>query len=260
MAWNQDKWLAAVRAKNSLLCVGIDPAESGQRGTDIMPPGQSKQDYALQLIEVVAPFAAAIKLNRNYFKDVSRAEMQAVTARIHALDMIAIDDSKLADIGDTNDAGLFHAAREGFDLVTYAPFPGNVAAACAGARAHGVGLITLVLMSNPEFRVIKEATIAGQKGYEYFAAEAARGDSAGIVIGAPSAHNHITEEEVRRVRELVGERLVLVPGIGAQGGDMAQIVRSFGDLTCVNVGRAVMCAADPGREARAFRDLLNKLR
>jgi orotidine-5'-phosphate decarboxylase len=254
------KWLEVVHQKNSLLCVGIDPAEQGQRADNTIPAGTTKLEYSLRLIEQVAPYASAIKPNRNYFKDFSRSEMQQFNRRVHELNMLSIDDSKLADIGDTNDAGFFHASQEGFDLVTYAPFPGNIKGAVTGARAHHVGLITLVLMSNPEYKVIKEAHIAGKKGFEYFAAEVAVHGGDGVVIGAPSPSNHITESEVRRVREIIGDRLVLVPGLGAQGGEVSSILSSFGDYSIVNVGRAIMYAADPAAAAQHYRDLLNGFR
>ena len=76
--------------------------------------------------------------------------MKSLIDAIHSYQMIAIDDSKLADIGETNDAGLYHASIEGYDFVTYAPFPANVAQASKQAIDRGIGLITLVLMSNPE--------------------------------------------------------------------------------------------------------------
>ena len=115
------KWLEIVARKNSLLCVGIDPAEKDQRMLRTIPTDVSKLDWCLDLVEKVAPFAAAIKPNRNYLKDLSREQMAILNKKIHDLDMLSIDDSKIADIGDTNDAGIFHALQEGFDFVTYAP-------------------------------------------------------------------------------------------------------------------------------------------
>ena len=254
------RWLETVRRKNSQLCVGIDPAEKGQRPGAVLANAEEKLAFCLDLVAKVAPFASAIKPNRNYFKDFSRAQMVALNQKIHECDMLSIDDSKLADIGETNDAGLFHAASEGFDLVTYAPFAGNIKDASRKAVSRGLGLITLVLMSNPEFQVIKEATIGGMKGFEYFASEAARWDSPGIVIGAPSPDNHITVGEIERVREIVGERLVLVPGIGAQGGACDVILACFGEMAMINVGRAIMHAPDPAGEALACRDRIRALR
>lgn len=174
--------------------------------------------------------------------------------------MVAIDDSKLADIGNTNDSGLYHAEQEGYDAVTYAPFPGNIKEATQQAHARGLGLIALVLMSNPEYEVMKTATVNGMHLYEHIATEVAKHDVDAMVIGAPSVTNHVKDSEVRRVRELAGERLVLMPGIGAQGGDAKYIMEVFGGKVIPNVGRAVMYAANPAQEARQYRDMLNTLK
>ena len=185
--------------------------------------------------------------------------MKVLHNHIHQAGMISIDDSKLADIGDTNDSGFYHASCEGYDLVTYAPFPGNVKAAAQQAKHHGVGLITLVLMSNPEFEVMKNATIDGMKGFEYFAHQVKQAQAEGIVIGAPSSKNH-TSEEIQRVYEILGDQLVLVPGIGAQGGSLEAIIKIFGERTITNVGRAIMYADDPRKESLKYRDMINSLR
>jgi len=257
----KQKWLEIVKRKNTNLCAGLDPAEYGQRPDITIPHGVSKLEWCLDFVEKVAPYSAAIKPNRNYIKDFSRAETQKLIGRIHELDMLAIDDSKLADIGETNDSGFHHAAVEGYDAVTYAPFPGNTREAVGQARAKGLGLIPLVLMSNPEFEPIKNATIRGLKGFEYFAFQSAEYDADAVVVGAPSPTNHIKESEVRRVKEIVGERLVLMPGIGAQGGDAEYIMSVFGgEYVIANVGRAVLGAYRPEKEAMKYRDMLNRLR
>ena len=77
------KWQAAVSLKNSLLCVGIDPAEPGQRDKNTLSETTSKLDFCLEVIDKVAPYAAAIKPNRQYLRDLSREEMKVMTARIH---------------------------------------------------------------------------------------------------------------------------------------------------------------------------------
>ncbi len=256
----QAQWLETVRRKQSLLCVGIDAAEPGQRNEKALPSDLSKVEWTLGIIDQVAPYAAAIKLNRNYYKDISRSEMQRINARIHAHDMLSIDDSKLADIGETNDAGIYHAKAEGFDAITYAPFPGNTLQACAQADKHAIGLIVLVLMSNPEYRLMKEARIGEQPLYLHLAKQVAEGKAAGIVIGAPSDSNHITAHEIEEVAQLLPESLVLVPGIGAQGGELGPILAQFGDRTIANVGRAIIYHQDPAGEAKAYRDRIQALR
>ncbi|MBI2146115.1 orotidine 5'-phosphate decarboxylase [Candidatus Woesearchaeota archaeon] len=254
------KWHETVATKDSILCAGLDPAEYGQRPDTSLPLGASKLEWCLDFVQKVAPYAAAVKPNRNYIKDLSRKETKELVSCIHELGMLAIDDSKLADIGETNESGFYHASQEGFDAVTYAPFPGNTREAVVQAHGKGLGLIALVLMSNPEFEVIKNSTIRGMKGYEYFALQVAEYGADAIVIGAPSEKNHLKDEEVRRVKEIVGERLVLMPGVGAQGGEAQYILNVFGDNVIANVGRAILYAHDPATEAAKYQSMLNDLR
>ena len=257
----KDKWLEAVRRKNSILCVGLDPAEYGQRADGYLPQGADKFEWCIKLIEEVAKFASGIKPNRNYIKDFSRKQTRDLVSRIHELGMVAIDDSKLTDIGETNDSGLYHSQTEGFDAVTYAAFPGNTREAVSQAHQRGLGLIPLVLMSNPEFRAIKESRIRGLNGYEYLAFQSAEFEADAVVIGAPSPTNHIKDKEVRRVKEIVGEQLVLMPGVGAQGGDAKYIIDIFGvDNVIANVGRAIMYSHNPRKAAEKYYKMLNELR
>jgi orotate phosphoribosyltransferase len=256
----KEKWLEAVKRKNSILCVGLDPAEYGQRAESIYQ-GFRKIDWCLEFITIVAPFAAAIKPNRNYIKDLKREDVQIITKLIHDLGMISIDDSKLVDIGETNDSGFYHAQSEGFDAVTYSPFPGNMREAVSQAHTRGLALIPLVLMSNPEFEAIKNSRIRGFKGYEYFALQAAEYNADAIVIGAPSPTNHLKKEEVERVKEIVGDKLVLMPGVGAQGGDAKYILEIFGkDNVIANVGRAIAGKYVSEKAAEKYQKMLNELR
>ncbi len=252
----RQKWAEAVERKSSLLCVGIDPSEAGQRSKQSLPAGINKVDWTIEIIDRVAPYTAAIKLNRNYYKDVSRAEMQMMTTRMREHGMLSIDDTKLADIGDTNAAAIYHAVAEGYDSLTYAPFPGNTQGTAEEAKRQKLGLIMLVLMSNPEYQVMKDISVKGQAFYQFLAQEAVRCDVEGVVIGAPSAGNHITMQELDYLAERLKTQLILVPGIGAQGGDIAPILHRFGKRTMVNVGRGIIYASDPAKEAKAYRDAI----
>jgi orotidine-5'-phosphate decarboxylase len=254
----REQWAAAVKRKNSLLCVGIDAAEPGQRGSASVPEGISKLDWTLEIVDKISPYSTAVKINRNYYKDFSRAEMQRLTARIREHGMLSIDDTKLADIGDTNAAAIFHAKKEGYDALTYAPFPGNALQAAEEARKQKLGLIMLVLMSNPEFKLMKDAQIGGKPFYLYLAEQAAKGDVDGVVIGAPSESNHITASELDALAKVLKTATILVPGIGAQGGEIGPILARFGRRTVVNVGRAIIYATDPAREAMAYCDAINQ--
>ncbi len=244
-----ERWLEIVRKKHTLLCVGVDPAEAGQRGRQSIQG--KKAEWCRHVIDQVAPYTAAIKINRNYIKDLSRQEVKSLTHQIHELGMLAIDDSKLVDIGSTNAAGFYHAAEEGFDAVTYAPFPGNIQDAISQAHDVGLGIIVLMLMSNPEYQVMKQAQIEGTTLPQYLAKIICESRADGVVIGAPSGANHIQVDEVIALKKQMGDRLVLMPGMGAQGGD-TRLIELFGNRTIVNVGRSIIYAESPADTARTY--------
>ncbi len=255
-----NKWQSCVTAKNSLLCVNIDPGEWGQRDHLTLDQGESKVSWAKSIIAKTAPYAAAIKPNRQYFKDISREELASINSYAHSLGLISIDDSKIADIGATNDAALYHAVQEGFDAITYCPFPGNIAETCEMAKQRNIGLIPLALMSNPEFKLMKSLTIDKLPAYQYYAKESYIHGAAGVVVGAPSPKNHILQEEVDAIKAIIGPLTVLVPGIGAQGGYLAPIVATFGDQAIVSVGRDIAYHQDPASQARKYQELINSYR
>src|SRR3972149_383382 len=153
----RQKWLAAVEKKNSVLCAGLDPADFVMgRGEKGLPEGANKLGWALRYVQAVGPYCAAVKYNTQYWKGEDDARTLAKIGKLaHELGMVVIDDSKLADIGDTNDAGMFYTKERGADAVTYSPFPGNIREAGMQASARDIGLISMCLMSNPEYEAEK---------------------------------------------------------------------------------------------------------
>ena len=156
----KEKWLTAVEKKNSVLCAGMDPAEFHMgRGDEGLPESQpSKRHWALGYIEAVAPYCAAIKPNIQYWKgrgymqdEQDMCTLSEMCSLSHSLGMVVIEDSKLADIGPTNDAGMYYAAKKRMDAITYSPFAGNIKEAAEQAHKHNLGLISMCLMSNPEY-------------------------------------------------------------------------------------------------------------
>lgn len=257
----QQKWYEAVTHKNTILCAGLDPAEASQRLKNTLPEGSDKLDWCLGFVESIAPYAAAVKINRNYIKDFSREDTQTLVEKIHALGMVAIDDTKLADIGSTNQSGFYHAAQEGFDAVTYAPLPGNIQEAVEQAHGQGLGLIVLTILSNPEYATLKAALVNDKPMYHFIAEQVKEYEADSIVIGAPSETNHIRIEEIQQVSRLIDPKtLILVPGVGTQGGELKSLVTVFGDRVIANVGRAIMFAEHPATAARTFQELFNDLR
>lgn len=288
----REKWLEAVDKKNSVLCAGLDPAEYGMgRGEKGLPEGVNKRDWALDYIRAVAPYAAALKPNIQYWKSIGDpTALNEIRKVSKDLGLVLIEDSKLADIGSTNDSGLYYGAQRA-DAITLAPYAGNMAEAKKDADKRGLGLITMCMMSNPEYKIekMKLVPILGTPGeneydeedkvkvytfehvpqYVYLANTASKLGIDGIVVGAPSEKNHITDEELGKIRRYsVDEMLVLLPGVGAQGGEAGKIWKYFDkDNVIVNVGRAMMfpqgqhsTPEEQAKIAEQYQITLNELR
>ena len=249
------KWMSCVEAKKSLLCVGVDPLDVKQDPGLGVGSRVEKIAWMKNLIRAVAPFAAGIKINRQYVRDLSREDVAGVVSEAVALDLFVIDDSKIADIGESNDAAVFHSAEEGFDAITYAPFPGNILEMQKSGERWDVGIISLVLMSNPSFQDMRQFFKEDVSLPSWIAQHTAEVNGAGLVIGAPSPSNGIRDSELEEIFALAPQQLVLVPGIGAQGGSPKDIVRLWRHQSILNVGRAIAFAGNPGDKAKEWQDL-----
>ncbi len=285
----RELWLGTVDRKNSILCAGVDPPEylmgRSEKGAGL-PVGVCKRDWVLPYIEAVAPYVAAVKPNTRYVED--DALMREIGLLAADKGLIFIQDSKEPDIGETNDAGIFRAALRGAHAVTLSPFAGNMKEAAGQGRDRVIGLITMCLMTNPEYARVKNMWVSVEDDAVAYAPEdireidgvprtrfyirqardASRFGLAGIVLGAPSASNHLTEGEVGKVKRYSGNVIKLTPGIGAQGGEVTVLAKHFTlNEIIANVGRALMFprgsyseSEDWARTAKEYRDMLNKLR
>ncbi|MBI2582408.1 orotidine 5'-phosphate decarboxylase [Candidatus Woesearchaeota archaeon] len=287
----REKWLAAVEQKNSVLCAGLDPAESAMgRGDEGLSEKDDKLTFGIRYLEAVSPYCSAVKPNVQYWKGEPDMEFLAILSELaKELGLVVIDDSKLADIGSTNDAGLYHAKQKGFDAVTLAAFAGNIKEAAEQAKKRDIGLISMCLMSNPEYESVKNQWVRVEdmdsfpnsldtveiqgvphvRKYIQLAHDAARHGLDGIVIGAPSKKNHLKDEEIFAARAYSrDDTLVLLPGVGAQGGEASAIWNYFDpNNVIVNVGRAVMfpngsksTLEQQAEAAKHYQKMLNELR
>lgn len=292
----KEKWFAAVDKKNSVLCVGADPAEFAMgRGGEGLPENVIKRDWSLKYIEAVAPFCAAIKPNSQFW--LGRNDMETlyeIGELAKSLDIPLIEDRKPADIGSTNDAGFFYTMQRA-DAVTLAPFAGNMGEAAKQTKARNLGLIAMCIMSNKEYarEKLKLVPVADEVGtyhrpdimmtkvlysnleiphvfqYVQLAHDAANFGLEGVVIGAPSKDNHIKPEEIAAARRYVGDNmLVLLPGVGKQGGEAGIIWQYFAPKNVVvNASRALMFPKEQNSTpqeqadiAKFYQGMLNDLR
>ena len=248
-----------VEAIDSLLCVGIDP-----RGTE----AEAVRAECFRLIDATAEFACAFKPNSAFFEALGADGLHVlhdVIAHVPA-GIPVILDAKRGDIADTADA----YARSAFDqlgahAITLNPYLGGEALKPFLSRSDR-GAFVLCKTSNPgadEFQGcrMQDAQSAESTLYEVVAAHAQEWNTngnVGLVVGATDP------QALARVRSVVPNLWFLVPGIGAQGGDLQAALeaglRPDGLGLLINVSRAIAKASDPGEAAKQMRDEINRWR
>ncbi|MDO9073743.1 MAG: orotidine-5'-phosphate decarboxylase [Rubrivivax sp.] len=256
--------LVATQATNgSMLCVGLDPEPAKFPGAWKDDPARIF-DFCAGIVDATKDLVCAFKPQIAYFA-AQRAEGQLERLIAHiqtvAPGLPVILDAKRGDIGSTAE----QYAREAFeryraDAVTLSPFMGGDSIE-PYMRWTGKGLILLCRTSNPGGSDLQAQRLqGGGLLYEHIARLAAgewnRGGQIGLVVGATFP------AEVARVRELAPTLPLLIPGIGAQGGDAEATVRAAwrpGAPVIVSSSRAVLYAgtasddgwADAARRAAA---------
>jgi orotidine-5'-phosphate decarboxylase len=249
--------IATAAAQNdSMLCVGLDP-EPAKFPLAWRHDAARIFDFCAAIVDATRDLVIAFKPQIAYFA-AQRAEdqLERLVAHIHAVapGVPVILDAKRGDIGATAE----QYAREAFeryraDAVTLSPFMGRDSIE-PYMRFDGKGLILLCRTSNPGGSDLQAQPLAtGGLLYEHIARLAAgdwnRGGQLGLVVGATYP------QEVARVRELAPTLPLLIPGIGAQGGDAQATVRAGWRADApiiVSSSRAVLYAGGDAAQAVEF--------
>jgi orotidine-5'-phosphate decarboxylase len=263
------RYLHFSREKDSILCIGLDPALPRQRNQYTIPrrylenadENEARLQFSLDIIDQTKDFCSAYKPNQQYLWGFTKDEHKTLTQTIHDAHAISILDCKLNDIGATIESALFHIRECGYDAVTFNPLLGNIQAAVRLARKHKpqIGVIVLTLTSNPEaLRYQTQAIIMGRFLYLAIAEDVKRFKADGCVIGATG---HVTEGDIKTIRTRAGiDKLLLIPGVGTQKGDAEKVITNAGRKTLINVGRAIIYSEDPAKKAEQYNRLFNERR
>lgn len=252
-----DRLAAACRAHDSLLCIGLDPPLEGITDARLV-------SHNRRIIDATADLACCFKPNIAFYEARGIPGMKALAETVNlvrAKGLPVILDAKRGDISST--AAAYAKAvfeRWNADAVTLSPFLGRDSVEPFTAYADR-GVFLLCHTSNPGARDLQELDAGGMPLYQLIAALASswnRDGNVGLVVSATYP------EEVARVRRAVSDLWFLVPGVGAQGGDLAACLeaglRPDGLGVVVNVSRAIYQAADPRAAALDFRDRINETR
>ena len=217
LAWQRNR---------SLVCVGLDP-EPTKFPAHLRDDPDAIFEFCRAIVDATADVVCCFKPQFAHFAARSAEDaLQRLIAHIHTKHpgVPVILDAKRGDIGST---AAFYAAeafdRYGADAVTVNPYLGRDSLEPFLARADK-GVVILCRTSNAGARDLQDLDVGGRKLYQHVAETAAREWNANrnclLVVGATYPG------ELADVRAIVGEMPLLVPGVGAQGGDVEAVVRN----------------------------------
>jgi orotidine-5'-phosphate decarboxylase len=268
-----DKLNAAWKRNDSLLCVGLDP-DTARFPAHLQGMPDGIVEFCKAIIDATADLACAFKPQIAYFAALgAEDQLEAICRylRDNYPHIPLILDAKRGDIGAT----AHQYAREAFDrygadAVTVNPYMGFDSVE-PYMEWKDRGVIVLCRTSNAGGSDLQFLDVGGQPLYQHVARLVAekwnRNGQCALVVGATFP------EELAQVRAIVGDMPLLVPGIGAQGGDIEATVKSgrtaAGTGMMINSSRAIIYAQPQGDEdfaaaarrvATETRDAINRYR
>lgn len=262
----QNKVTAAARHNNSLVCVGLDPDIS--KFPNVLDKSvTSIYEFNKNIITATAESVCAFKLNTAFYEGygtegiaVLKKSIDFISSRYPDLGIIL--DAKRADIGNTNTGSVrFAYDFLGADAITVNPYMGKEALEpfleCADK-----GVIVCCRTSNSGAQEFQDLVIDGRPLYQHIADRVANHwnelHNCLLVVGATYP------DELKEVRAITGpEMILLIPGIGAQGGDLEKTVEAGingnGEGVIISASRSVIYASNEADYAEAARVAAKKL-
>ncbi|MEI6185845.1 MAG: orotidine-5'-phosphate decarboxylase [Dehalococcoidia bacterium] len=249
--------LNASRRNRSLLCVGLDPDPSKLPVKDIF-------EFNKAIIDATADLVCCYKPNLAFYEALGIRGLQALKKTVNYIprDIPVIGDAKRGDIGNT--AAAYAKALFGyykFDAVTVNPYMGyDSVKPFLDYRDKGIFVVCRTSNSSAsDFQDLVDNF--GMKFYQTVALRAGdwnKGGNVGLVVGATYP------EELKEIRKLCPGMPLLIPGIGAQGGDLELSVRygvdAAKEMAIIVAARQVLYASKGSDYAQAARKAASELR
>lgn len=252
-----DNVRALQRSFDTVLCLGLDP-----RPTLLTDQDRAAENPLLawseRLIRATADSICCVKPNAAFYLAQGETGWRALKGAIALAREIGLPvllDAKYGDIGTTAEAYAVAAFHElGADAVTLSPYLGRDGVD-PFLRWPQAGVFVLCHTSNPSAGEFQSLEVGGRPLYEVIAGQATCWDPrVGLVVGATYPH------AIAVVRQVAPDAWLLLPGIGAQGGEAEATLAWAGDNIIVPVSRGIMAAADPGEAAQGLRIQFNRAR
>ena len=259
---------AQIKKKNSYLCVGLD-TDLEKIPAHLLSEKDPVFEFNKQIIDATHEFCVAYKPNIAFYEALGPKGWESLQKTVDYIpnNCFTIADAKRGDIGNTS--ALYAKAffeQMNFDSITVAPYMGEDSVK-PFLKFKDKWVILLAHTSNmgsADFQLI-ESKITGRKLYEEVILKSqqwATPDQLMYVVGATRA------DKIAEIRKLAPDHFFLVPGIGAQGGDLQEVSKHGMNKQCgllVNSARAIIYAssgkdfADAAKkEARKVKDEMEK--
>ncbi len=261
-----DKYNSRVDNVNSLACVGLD--------SDIekLPEEFKKTEFPQfyfnrWIIDQTHQFVSAFKANIAFYElrgDRGMRELKLTTDYIREKypDIFLVCDAKRGDIGNTN-FGYIGSVLDwlNFDAMTVHPYLGKESLGPFLERKDK-GIIVICRTSNPGAEEIQDLVVDGETLSQVIAKKVKDewnyNNNCLLVVGATYP------KDIQKVRDIAGDLTFLMPGIGAQGGDVGAAVKaglnSEKKGLIINSSRGVIFSSNPREAAKNLRDEINKYR
>lgn len=259
-----DKYNKRAKKINSLLCVGLD-ADFAKIPERFLKQEFPQFEFNKWIIEETHEYTVAYKPNSAFYEARGDAGIKELKMTIEYLvknhpDIFTILDAKRGDIGNTNN-GYVTSIFDwfGFDSVTLHPYLGQEAIQPFLDRKDK-GSFILCRTSNQGAGELQDLEIEGKLLWQIVAEKVSKNwdknENCMLVVGATYP------KEMKKIRSLVGDMTFLVPGLGAQGGDLENVIKaglnSEGLGLIINSSRGIIFAENPKKEAQKLLDEIRK--
>lgn len=258
-----EKYERRVTEVNSLVCVGLD-SQIERLPARFLTREHPQFEFNQWIIQQTHTFVSAYKPNMAFYEARGAVGWQELALTMQYLreqhpEILTICDAKRADIGSTNEGYVTAIFDDlGFDAVTLHPYLGQEALNPFLDREDKACII-LCRTSNPGAGELQDLRVEGKPLWQTVAEKVSQdwntNNNCMLVVGATYP------DEMRQIRQIVGEMTFLVPGIGAQGGEVEKTVRAGLNRArrgmIVNSSRGLIFADNPGEAAKRLRDDIN---
>ena len=246
----------AMQKNASRLCIGLD-ADLKRFPKHILDSSDPIYNFNRDIIDQTQDLACAFKPNIAFYEAYGIYGLEALIKTIEYIAKTKIPvilDAKRGDVGHTAAAyakAIFEIYKA--DATTVNPYMGHDSVE-PFLNYKDKGIFVLCLTSNISFR---DFQTAGREEPLYISVakhvrEWNHYGNCGVVVGATSP------EELKQIQKITGDMPILIPGVGAQGGDLENSVKHGGKRAIINASRSIIYAKDPRKEAEKLKNEINK--